>query len=752
MKSHLTPLLQLSKEDPRLEMYKILGFLVLIASLVEATEYYVSTAGSDSNPGTLAQPWLHVQRAVSVLKPGDVCTIRGGTYHEEISIEGLKGTQEQPITFRSYPGEEVVFDGTYTIAGSWSSYKNNIYYMELESDIWQLFVDGEMQVNARWPNAFWHDYSVFDYTHWGFSSSNSTYNLEEATGVMIDNGTQDLAKSEMNATNAIAILNIGQWKTWAGRVTDHQTGTNTFSYSLDPKPKAVHFVPHNCRYFLEDKLEFLDAPSEWYYDMTTKELFLWLESSESPDKHSIHGKNSTYAFTITNSSSWIMLYGINFFATTVYISGGGEKIYDVDNIILDTCNFTYPSYSQRMLGSLAVPNMTTLYYKNDLTLHAGNFTVTNCVFEYADGQTISYRAADGVFSNNLWHHNDFTCVGDGGLFASDGVRDNFVRNTVHSNGPSVGFQPGAGFSADRALGLSIGSDVRLNLFYDLKYLQNDGSHVQTPIASQNGTTLQYNWCYDTMKWGLRFDRVNQDNASWGYNGTMGFNVVWGTSGIRLKGDEHQCYNNLAFNNSNYYDIALFGYPGDGVKGENNHTTTTRNVLQHGACGSLKDPQNCPNVPGNYTNNYVGDVFKVLRDPANFDFRPLPNSHLITENIGPYLKESMEHGGTYWIPGRQERIASMAIPPSGSTNAKCDAHLMWLAGYGASAHNVYFGTDFEAVNNANNSSPEFKGRMEVPANIVDPGPLQEAKQYYWRVDTLITSTVIKGAVWNFKCTK
>ena len=87
----------------------------------------------------------------------------------------------------------------------------------------------------------------------------------------------------------------------------------------------------------------------------------------------------------------------------------------------------------------------------------------------------------------------------------------------------------------------------------------------------------------------------------------------------------------------------------------------------------------------------------------------------------------------------------SIPPNGSTNAKCDAHLMWLAGYGASAHNVYFGTDFEAVNNANTSSPEFKGRMEVPGNIVDPGSLQEAKQYYWRVDTLITSTVIEGTL-------
>ena len=729
----------------------VLLLLFLLFQSIAATEYYVSVNdGSDDNPGTFEKPWKQVNTALQFLQPGDKCIIRGGTYNESVVISGLVGKVDEPIVFQSYPGERVVFDGTASIKGDWEIHTNEIYSLKIGFDIWQLFVDGEMLINARWPNAFWYDKSIFDYTKWGFSSNNSTYNLMESTGVMIDNGTQNLANSGINATGAIAILNIGQWLTWAGIVTNHTIGNASFTYILPDKPQAVHFVPHNCRYFLEDKLEFLDAPLEWYFDPIEKRVYLWLNhTTEDPNKHDIRGKVSKFAFTINNGSSHITLSGLNFFATTVYIRGASRDK-DVHNIKLESCYFSYPSYSQRALGSTAVPDATTLYYNGDLIENAGNFTVFNCTFEYADGQTMNYRGADGLFENNIWRYNDFTCVGDGALFQSRGVRDRFIRNIVHSNGPSVGFSPGAGNLPDRELGLPIGSDVRLNLFYDLKYLQNDGAHIQTGISSQNGTVLEYNWCYDTEKWGLRFDRINKDNATWGYNGTMRYNVVWTTSGIRLKGDDHQCYNNLAFDNENYFDLCLFGYPGDGVKGENSHTVTKGNVLQNGACSSTKIPQCQYDVPGQYDDNVKGDVRNLLRDPDNLDFRPRPDSDLVLKGVGPYGKESMDHGGVYWIPGRQNIGSSMPIPPDGTNTAKCDAHLMWLSGYNADKHDVYFGLSEASVESATTSSPEYKAAMNSPANIFDPGSLKPAVMYYWRVDSIRESATTKGPVWSFKC--
>ena len=728
-----------------------LQVLSILTVLIEATEYFVSVDGDDGNPGTLEKPWRHVQKAVTVLSPGDTCTIREGHYTDEVTISGLQGTKDNPITFRSYPGETVIFDGTTSIMSDWETYKDGIFVATVEKDVWQLFADGEMQINARWPNAFWYDYSVFDYTKWGFAKATSTFDPAAGTGIIVDNGTQGLAGSGLNVTGAIAILNIGSWLTWAGLVEKHSPGEDSFSFNVKQSLEGhIAFQGKRSRYFLEDKLEFLDAPSEWFYDTNAKKLYLWLNESGHPNTHDIRSKVSTYAFTVTNGSTWIVFSNLNFFATTVFISGI-DKTDNVGNIKLDSLHFSYPSYSKRMLGSLAVPNMTTIYYNGLLTKNAGNFSIFNCTWEYADGQTMQYRGADGVFENNLWHYNDFTCVGNGELLHSYGVRDTFLRNTVHSNGPSVGFSPGAGFAVDRKLGLSTAANISLNLFYDLKYLQDDGSHVQTGPSSQNGTIVEYNWSYDTMKTGLRFDRGTQEGAPWGYNGTMRYNVIWKTLALQIKGDNHHLENNLCFDSLIPHDLTLLGFPGSGVEGENKHTVTIGNILQHGACTYYNNGTNCTHIPGNFTNNAIEDVRKRLRDPDNFDFRPSQNSDYIAKGIGPYGKECMSHGGVYWIPGQQQLLASMPIPPNGTTTAKCDADLMWLAGYGAQAHSVYIGTNKTAIMVATTASSEFVTQLRAPANIVEPPlTLKAGEIYYWRVDVHDVSVMTTGHVWQFQC--
>ena len=92
------------------------SMLLCAVGLVEAAapsgvvHYVDSTRGDDENPGSRQQPWKTLVRAVTdPLAPGDTVLLRRGCAWdgESLVIRGVRGTDEQPITFGAYgpPGE-----------------------------------------------------------------------------------------------------------------------------------------------------------------------------------------------------------------------------------------------------------------------------------------------------------------------------------------------------------------------------------------------------------------------------------------------------------------------------------------------------------------------------------------------------------------------------------------------------------------------------------------------------------------------
>ncbi len=59
--------------------------------------------------------------------------------------------------------------------------------------------------------------------------------------------------------------------------------------------------------------------------------------------------------------------------------------------------------------------------------------------------------------------------------------------------------------------------------------------------------------------------------------------------------------------------------------------------------------------------------------------------------------------------------------------------------------VYIGTDYDSVDNANNSSSEYKGRQTQAEYAPDLSP--EAT-YFWRIDQVFSSGISKGHIWSF----
>ncbi len=93
------------------------------------------------------------------------------------------------------------------------------------------------------------------------------------------------------------------------------------------------------------------------------------------------------------------------------------------------------------------------------------------------------------------------------------------------------------------------------------------------------------------------------------------------------------------------------------------------------------------------------------------------------------------------------------PANGQTEVPRDAVLSWKAGIYADKHNVYFGTNFDDVNEATVTDWQkaLVSHNQEGTTYDPPDLLEFGQTYYWRVDEVNAppdSTIYKGDVWSF----
>jgi hypothetical protein len=98
-------------------------------------------------------------------------------------------------------------------------------------------------------------------------------------------------------------------------------------------------------------------------------------------------------------------------------------------------------------------------------------------------------------------------------------------------------------------------------------------------------------------------------------------------------------------------------------------------------------------------------------------------------------------GDVWSFSVPSKSAYSPIPTDSAEFVPLNATLTWTPGFGAKLHTVYFGEDFDTVN-------EATGGASMGVTRYTPGSLKLAKTYYWRVDEFDGSNTYKGDVWSF----
>tara|TARA_Y100000813_G_scaffold30453_1_gene19289 strand:- start:5 stop:3169 length:3165 start_codon:yes stop_codon:yes gene_type:complete len=477
--------------------------------------------GDDTNSGTLNSPFATVNKALSVMGSGDTCFIRTGSYHEEVILDGKNN-----IVIMPYMGEWVVFDGTMPIQSSWTTYTGNIYKTTLNKHIWQLFVDQQEMVMARWPNGNFSDKSIYTWDSWasGIVDSTAGFPIGSYNGFeLVDSTKKDLGATGLDLTGAIGIMNVGSFKTFNREITSHNTQDNFFSYNIVPnntyRDKHHHF-------FVEGKLELLDQPNEWFYDTTSKTLYLYADNGQNPNGREIKGKVQDYAFTINNSSN-IILKNIYFFSSTFFAKSS-------NNILIEECHFSFPNCSKRMLREFEVaPNVSSLGQSGAVN-EVHNSVIRKCLFEYTDGEALRIYGDSNIVENCYMQYIDYTVSELPFLMIGvyfNGDANKFLYNTVHNAAASAFLAPGTT------------PEFAYNDVWSTGALQSDGSVYQGTSATVQNSNIHHNYIHDTPKYALRFDAPGGSPGQAGQYGKMHHNIAVRTNGIMVKGNHHYiCYN------------------------------------------------------------------------------------------------------------------------------------------------------------------------------------------------------------------
>ncbi len=256
--------------------------LALALAAPPAADFYVAPGGNDAAAGTQDAPFASIARAqVAVqglvkagLKKDVTVCVRGGTYALDAPLafgSADSGTEQFAITYQAYPGEEVRISGGRAITG-WTKAAKGLWTVQLpeaKSGGWyfrQLWADGTRLPRGRFPNepGLLRVKSVSpDVKHIVMDQSPGVDNLagSEAELVMYQNWS--ISRGPIVSSDG-ATLHLPMPLGWIGH------GAMT---TASPHKPAI----------IENALEFVDQPGEWYLDRKTGVLTYMAAEGEDPN-------------------------------------------------------------------------------------------------------------------------------------------------------------------------------------------------------------------------------------------------------------------------------------------------------------------------------------------------------------------------------------------------------------------------------------------------------------------------------------
>jgi hypothetical protein len=539
----------------------LLLFLLVTESL--GTEYYVSKSGRDDHPGTKSAPFLTIQKAAEIMKPGDICHIAAGIYPETVSPRN-SGTEEDPLIFRATSSEgQVIITGADPIAsGLWEKESDHLFKVKIEMPLShenQVFLGDLTMVEARWPN-------VGDDL------------LEPLTSFMDEGSTAELIVDgdlpDFDFTGAYVWIHAPKWwVNWTGPILsqgDKRIGIQNLSPQRNHFMKdRLHVAGEGDDYFIFGVKDALDADNEWFYDQKSGELYVYRSDGALPEEEYLV-KRRMIAFDFAGKRH-MELHDVVVFGANIVTDEESESI------LLSGLKILYPYYSsqsneiygrQKNMGVILAGSRCTIQHSevgystgSCLSVLGKSNRVFNCYVH--DGDMIGGGASCVTLGGkgNVISHNTLTRAGRT-VLAYSGMYQALIQNNDMSQSGKL--------TSD--LGLTYGnvieggnSEVRYNLMHD-----NADDHLDMGLYYDHGT--QNIISHHNIVWGIGFSSFHTNHYGayhLAYNNTFisdrkGFMSTWGN---RYSPDLLECryVNNLFKQECNitagnyYWNANISGY-------------------------------------------------------------------------------------------------------------------------------------------------------------------------------------------------
>lgn len=614
-----------------------------VYAAVQAT-YYVAVNGSDSNPGTLAQPFATIQKARDVVRTingnmtGDIYVyIRGGKYFQNSAVafnESDSGTNGNRVYYKNYSGEEPIIVGGQAVTG-WTLYSGNIYCANVGTSwkFYTLYENGVRAMMARTPNLVGYpreSYSRVESSVTGYLKTKFVYKAGDLPSI------SSYADAQVNMWSGY------DWFSETIPISSVDTNTRTITLANS----TLWNMSANNRYYIQGAIELLDKAGEFYLNRTTGYLYYWPMSTPIANQEII-APTTKRIIEVKGSTTSNIVQNISFEGLTVTMSDFNDAVSREDS----------PNFDK-----------DSIRHANVLLENAKNINVKFCKIQNAgySGILLSYYAQNNTIYGNMIENVGYNGVGllgyDLGATAPDYNINNIVSNNyINHCGVLIG--NGAGVHIFQ----SGGNEISYN---EIRNVTRYGISIKGHVRSYDGSFQieQTRGFTDANHFNYLFARnnnvkfndvylVNQDSTDtglielWtpGKNNVIDNNRLHDSSGNGVYLDDNVCYTTVK-NNIIYNNVDGFG----SIVAKGRWNTVTNNIIANnnnnsadGVAFPLVD--NLDSSDQSFTKNIVYNSGNML-----YSF----NYNSVLSNDYPYNLNFVSDYGTYYNSSGIYRVANI----------------------------------------------------------------------------------------------